>query len=983
MESSDYLDPDFLDDSFDDENEMNIDPSLGSSSSLKNKPFTAPGPIHYNYSDHEDDFEPLLFSDDEDQLFLENEGEDDGFDLREHLRAASGFRLRKKPTSKNYGRRQALRMANKELNPEVRDNFAKANEAFVKQDLNTAIKYYKEVVRLDTTNFSAYKTLGEIYQMKGNMNKCCSLWLCAAACVPWDIVFWGTVAELSAQLGHIDQAIHCYNHAINYRPKGTMPDPQYLLDRAMLHKQKRLFGRALEGFQRLHRMFPTDPQYVKHLASVYCEQKRLNDAVRLYKNILDENIANKPDLKFVVFNWSALNILCELLITQHNWYEGVKIIKKAARFLQRRMDEHWWTDDDDAEFDDRRPTVIAKLVPRDQNKYLSREHGLPIDIRFKLAQFRLEMDQSEEALRHFEFLYREEDLFDVADLFFEAGKLLEGKALLEEALKFLGQLILTNLNSLMGEADHADEFRSEAMTLMGKCYMELYDYEHARDVILDVLKNEPNNIDLKLMLCETYFHLNEFEKSNEVLESIKKTQHPKEESLEEKQLNLDLEDQVEEEETPAALIKNTGQSNRTHKLTQAERENINRDATHSVTNKFNRMKRLQQAINQGNMVAAAAWMELAAQLIETFCGVRSFFPKNRKTTFRGIPTYKRKEDMEIGARVRMLDTMMKNKEAESQSRMELTSKTEFRGLTYDDWLLVFVQNAFLWRNYKHDTNQAISCLGKAFEVNVFTQDKTRSMLLRLTLLAFGILKEDYAETVSNNVRYFLTSTQFSPKIYDFFMCCFSSGVAAWAAFSNYNHQKYFLRHLKAYDSLLTSSKVSGSAQVTFDTANMNFTREHPHLLYIYACLLGSNRTFSSPIVYLTRAYREYNKDSTICFMLGLAHVHRSMQRNSNNRHIQLLQGISYLLEYKECRQNNASVYELQEIEYNFGRLFHMLGLPTLAIRHYTKVLDYHEQIQDDETYDMLPEAAYNLNLIYTLNGNTVMARDISERFLTV
>lgn len=981
MDSSDYLDPNFLDDSFDDEESVNIDPSLGNLDSASKSVVTPTYPTYDDLNDY-DEFEPLIFSDDDDQFFLENEGDDGKFDLREHLRAASGFRLRKKPTSKNYGRRQALRMANKELKPEVRDNFAKANEAFVKQDFDTAIKYYLEVIRLDRRNFGAYKTMGEIYQMKGDMNKCCGMWLYAALCVPWDIEFWGTVAELSTQLGHIDQAIYCYNHAINYRPKDTLPNPQFLLDRAMLHRQKRLFGRALEGFQRLHRMFPTDPQYVKHLASVYCEQKRLSDAVRLYKNILEDNINAKPDQKYVPFDWSALNILCELLITQHNWKEGVKMIKAAARFLQDRGDESWWTDEDDSEFDERRPSVILKFHPHELQKYMGREYGLPIDIRFKLAQFRLELDNSEEALRHFEFLYHEEDLFDVADLFFEAGKLLEEKGLQEDALKFLAQLIQRN-GSAAEDEDQTEEFRSEAMVLMGKCYMELYDYENAKEVFTHVLQNEPNNIDLQLMLCETYFHLNDFDKANQFLESIKEAQEIEEETPEEKELNIEIDKQVGLEEGPA-VIKNTGQSKRTHKLTQAEREDINRDVTHRITNKFNRMKRLQQAINEGNMVAAAAWMKLAAQLIETFCAVRSFFPKNRKTAFKGIPTYKRKEDVEISDRVRRLDTMMENKEeGENYSRMELTNKTEFRGLSYDDWLLIFVQNAFLWNNYKHDTDQAIASLGKAFEVNVFIQDKTRSMLLRLAMLSFGILKEDFGEIVSNNVRYFLTSTQFSSTIYDFFMCCFSSGVGAWAAFSNYNHQKYFLRHLKAYDSLLTSSSVSGSAQVTLDTANFTFTREHPQLLYIYACLLGSNRTFSSPIVYLTRAYREYNKDSTICFMLGLAHVHRSMQRNSNNRHIQLLQGISYLLEYKECREQNSTIYELQEIEYNFGRLFHMLGLPTLAIKHYKKVLQFHDEMKDDTTYDMLPEAAYNLNLIYILDGNTAMARDISEKYLTV
>jgi len=97
----------------------------------------------------------------------------------------------------------------------------------------------------------------------------------------------------------------------------------------------------------------------------------------------------------------------------------------------------------------------------------------------------------------------------------------------------------------------------------------------------------------------------------------------------------------------------------------------------------------------------------------------------------------------------------------------------------------------------------------------------------------------------------------------------------------------------------------------------------------------------------------------------------------------LLQGISYLLEYKESREKGATIYEKQEIEYNFGRLFHMLGLPTLAIHHYTKVLGYHDDLIDDPTYDMLMEAAYNLSLIYTINGNTALAHSIYDKYLTI
>ena len=76
---------------------------------------------------------------------------------------------------------------------------------------------------------------------------------------------------------------------------------------------------------------------------------------------------------------------------------------------------------------------------------------------------------------------------------------------------------------------------------------------------------------------------------------------------------------------------------------------------------------------------------------------------------------------------------------------------------------------------------------------------------------------------------------------------------------------------------------------------------------------------------------------------------------------------------------------MQEIEYNFGRLFHMLGLTSLAVGHYNKVLqildDEEKDIDDD--FDLKWEAAYNLSLIYSINGNSQMARYLTEKYLTM
>ena len=41
------------------------------------------------------------------------------------------------------------------------------------------------------------------------------------------------------------------------------------------------------------------------------------------------------------------------------------------------------------------------------------------------------------------------------------------------------------------------------------------------------------------------------------------------------------------------------------------------------------------------------------------------------------------------------------------------------------------------------------------------------------------------------------------------MCCYSAGINFWEQFSCYNHQKYFLRQLKGYDSNYTGKYVLG------------------------------------------------------------------------------------------------------------------------------------------------------------------------------
>ncbi|KAK6200408.1 uncharacterized protein RJT21DRAFT_121309 [Scheffersomyces amazonensis] len=925
--------------------------------------------------DDQSDEEPLFLSSDDDEAYGDIEDDDENYTLKDGLRLASNFKIKNKGASKSksYWRRKMLRSTNRELDPEVRSNLSQANEAFVRNDLQVAQNLYLEVIKKDPKNFNAYKTLGEIYKQQGKLNDCCNCWLLAANIHPWDSQFWGNVGELSSQLGHIDQAIHCYSRAIQ---SDTNKSVRFVLERAILYKEKKQFGRALEGFQRVGQQFPTDTMIIKNIASVYVEQKRLNDAINLYMRILDNNINPKPGLKQKIpkFGWAELNILLELYIQQHSWRVGIKVIKLASRWLQDRENEKWWDDnDDDAEFSEKRRMEIIDKLDKEDVKKEAREkvYHLPIDIRYKIGTLRLGLDQKTEAMNHFEYLLEDED--DIADLFFEAGKVLEESGYHEEALTFLTRASLS------------DDFNTstELINLLGKCFIEVGDYQQARQAYETLLHHEPDNLDYKLALAEALFHLGDPRAGRLIVEVYKK--HPTTgDSLETKSDSEKTGPEIDVENNNLSLIKNQTFRAKSSKLTDQEKLEIENNAKRTVLEKYRRMLRLEESINSGDKVAVTAWMQLASQLVEMFMRVRSFFPRDKNRAFKGIVLYRRKKQMGLDeklARVYNLYEGIVNDE--NYSRQFLTSKTEYRGLNYNEWFVIFVQYAIFLSKFDKNIEYANEIIEVAMSVSVFVQDKQKEALLRIMKLIFGISKEEASTTITTYVRFFLISNQFSPFIYKFFICCFASGIRSWDTFTNYNQQKFFLRQLKAYDSIIQGKRITGMATITADIENVKLAKEHPDLLYVYANLLGGSRSYVSSVVYLNRAYKEYSHDPMICLVLGLAHVHRSMQRLTTNRHIQLLQGLSYLLEYRELREKSASDYELQEIEYNFGRLFHMLGLSSLAVVHYNKVFEFHDKLKDDNTYDLSTDAAYNLSLIYNINGNSSLVKDLTEKYLVI
>ncbi|PWN33930.1 TPR-like protein [Meira miltonrushii] len=194
------------------------------------------------------------------------------------------------------------------------------------------------------------------------------------------------------------------------------------------------------------------------------------------------------------------------------------------------------------------------------------------------------------------------------------------------------------------------------------------------------------------------------------------------------------------------------------------------------------------------------------------------------------------------------------------------------------------------------------------------------------------------------------------------------------------------------------------------------TRYNPANELFYAGLLLTSSNGIPSMAYCLRTYAHFPNDALVCLACAVACLGRAANRQVDNRNQVVMQAYAFLHHYREIRKKEGqikmeesnsvfkegmNVYE-PEIEYNFGRVAHQLGLNQLAVPHYNSVLRPHKDFafgkksgddqmsidaipssSDRQDFDCTAEAAFNLHLIYLTSGNPRLANAIVERYLRV
>lgn len=288
------------------------------------------------------------------------------------------------------------------------------------------------------------------------------------------------------------------------------------------------------------------------------------------------------------------------------------------------------------------------------------------------------------------------------------------------------------------------------------------------------------------------------------------------------------------------------------------------------------------------------------------------------------------------------------------------------------------------------------------------------------------------ETLTNEARWFIKEYQFVTDTYRLFaMLSRLIGDPQRSLFHSSPNMKFMLRQIKAMDftlpeniagarpnrpresiyqeraSLSTRDEVTGEA--------INAEEMDIALIVLYGHILYSGNSFYPALNYFFRAYALDDQNPVVLLSIALCYIHQSLKRQSENRHYLIMQGLSFMQEYRRVRERPGTfLSERQEMEFNFARVWHTLGLAHLAAEGYQRVLDIGTQIQAqskpasrqttglidgsdvvmadasagvDESApfveDFSREAAVALQSIYALGGDIRSAQQVTAQWLVI
>ncbi|KAG1750557.1 uncharacterized protein EDB91DRAFT_1108147 [Suillus paluster] len=938
-------------------------------------------------------------------------------EFRDDLREASGI-------GKKKGRKRG-RQHGPVLSHQVRALIGEGNQAYVDGNIPDAIRIMQEVIRIEPRASSAWSVIAQCYEDSNEPKKALQLRIMAAHLRP-DADEWERLAAQSRDLGYNQQALYCYSKVYSLDPTNV----DALWDRASLAKELNDLRAARHSLLAILKQFPHDMTVLAELRPILIEVSDLALCATLYHAALEHyqviqplgpaqpvntSLTDHPPPN-QIFGFIDLLVLADLYNTMAEYDHAIQTIRKGCRWLQGRASQRFWDGCvDDREYD----------LPREDRGNVNIERGgdvqpghYPLDVnaRHRLAIARIKLGEVEEGKMHATIVLAQ-DVLDYAALFGEIADSYFEREMYADARP---------IYEVLG----ADPATSSLYVLLqvAVCRRMLGDLQEASEVYKQVIDADQTNNDAKMKLAELYEIMDEPRKALELVYQVidsrkRRANQPEATPAPDTVPQPQGASLFEEKLRTKAKTPVPGKS----RLTLPELKALEEQREREVLLGYNRVEDLWSRMLHADVEAEREWMIEAEKLVEMFRETRNLFLTTRDYDFKGMFPKRKNQRRDDTEEDRMASRLELNERDKHTRRIkddgQASEKVDsFRGVTFASWLRIFMQYAFVLTK-RGDYDQAEEVLRHVLLSNAY-RDPNLQTTIRIAITTCAIFAGKFSVAVEQ-CRKVINTHQFNNEAFRLLLVSLASGHRPTDSFVSSTLQKHTLRELRLHDAAVKTpelmkwnvigrkynmsssgkeeplkaneveeegdeeAEIAGPAEshttestTTEKTAVQMPTKNNPIIVTLYGQMSLAAKSYQSAIFYLLHAYDYCPEDPVVCLSLAIASLGRAMQRQSDNRHHMIAQGMAFLSQYRKIRKSSGDEM-LAEIDYNFGRAFHQLGLHTHAVSHYERVLEIAEKRGGEKYASVAKEAAYNLSLIYVTTGAVPLADALYRRWLSI
>ncbi|KAI8053006.1 hypothetical protein BDF22DRAFT_686588 [Syncephalis plumigaleata] len=867
------------------------------------------------------------------QMDLRQDFEEDMAEFHNNLREASGIGRRKT----RYTRQPGTKRKSTAIPLQVKNLLQYANSLYVREQEVEAIPYLTEAIRLAPQVEHAWLLLALIKENQGEEERAFVLRFCAAQNAR-DPDLWCWVADQLRKRGNSANAANCYTKALALQPK----DIDILHLRCEAYMEAKRFQRAIEGYETILKLQPEDEVAIHHLLRFYVERGRSHDAILLYERLMEETLPVEGPVDPPLFRWEQANFLAELYMEIGDYERALLVIKRSARRLQLRGTQIVWeTRADDVEYN---------------------EHPLPIDLRVKLGVCRLALGDIAAAKMHFAYL-TELPIVSHQELYHQMAEAYMEAELIHEAVEAY-TTIARNMPMDMQSRIH-----------LGRCYQVLGNNEAAAEILVEVANAMPKNRKVREELAKLYETLGEQELALLYLTQVntlrfgeRTLRHQSRQTGSDTRtsgVEIDEMDGDSEVEDPSYRYAASTGGSEEGEEDEEDEEDADYDDEHQLlrrpghqrrkkirdksrrlrdfdmfSTKKSRASQLKLRRRQERMEAHQAREKEQAEITANHFHMLALLD-NPTSTFNEQNQY-----LEIAqalyqsfatAPILYTRNELRRIMEDDADQVALPSYrgmnrdvTEIYGKSTDDWLEFLMKYLLLLSKHKH-WEQAHQVLRRIQQTSLFVHKESWRIASKLLEIVLN-LRQGEMEEAMFNARSLCRTMSVSMESISFYNAIAPRNIDPNIAYGSPNAQKFARRYM--------SVMVNQAMQLIGDNHPDNKNDAHPllrdilkpELFVINGNMFMVGRSYHFAVASFVRAYRLCPLDPMISLQLGIAHIHRAMQRRTENRHAHILRGFTFLVKYAQLRGHT------QETAYNLGRAFQQIGLYFLAIPQYERAL---------------------------------------------